>query len=243
MAITQTTDFVGEVNISQNRFSDGDLNNFIQLTEEKILKELLGDDLYLKFEADNFGMGAMAREQDKELLNGLVYPDPLNGFNVDYIGIKRMLRLFCYYEFIKEQKYQNTIIGTVEGSSRNAINSAQGVVIEVAEERQRQGVDLYDKAQKFIHDNNKKSYPTTSIVDQGGNVYLVSLSTTKYILDGDEVTINAKKYTVSNLIDDTSFEISETSGTIFVSNSRVEFELFPTFNGIEKKKQYLGGLF
>ena len=61
MAITQTTDFVGEVNISQKRFSDGDLNNFIQLTEEKILKELLGDDLYLKFEADNFGMGAMSR--------------------------------------------------------------------------------------------------------------------------------------------------------------------------------------
>ena len=153
------------------------------------------------------------------------------------------MRLFIYAEYLPEQVYQNTIIGEVEGSSRNAFNTSITKVNETAEDRQRIAVDLYDAAQRFICDYNDKEYIPSSIVDQTGNVYLVSVSTTKYIQDGDTVAINGTDYVVSNLIADTSFEISETSGTVFPSDSTIKFELYPTYKGKEKKKIFFRGMF
>jgi len=243
MSIIQTSDFVGEVQISKNKFTAADLQAYIDRVEEDVLKQLLGDTLYLAFKADSFGNDAGSRDRYKELLNGLEYTNPDDSsLTVAYMGLKRMLRLFIYAEYLPNQLYNNTIIGEVEGSSRNAFNTAVSKVNETAEDRQRMGVDLYDSAQTFISDYNDKEYTPSSIVDQTGNVYLVSVSTTKYIQDGDTVNINGADYVVSNLVTDTSFEISETSGTVFPSDSTVKFELYPTYNGVKKAKVFFRGL-
>jgi len=244
MSITLTSDFTGEVNISKNKFTVADLQAYIDRVEEDVLKKMLGDTLYLTFKADSFGNDAGSRDRFKELLNGLEYTDPSDStYTIDYVGLKRMLRLFVYAEYLPEQAYQNTIIGEVEGSSRNAFNTSITKVNETAEDRQRLAVDLYDAAQRFISDYNDKEYIPSSIVDQTGNVYLVSVSDTKYIQDGDSIDINGTDYVVSNLVTDTSFEISETSGTVFPSDSIVKFELYPTYKGKEKKKVFFRGMF
>ena len=244
MSITLTSDFTGEVNISKNKFTVADLQAYIDRVEEDVLKKMLGDTLYLTFKADSFGNDAGSRDRFKELLNGLEYTDPSDSaYTIDYVGLKRMLRLFVYAEYLPEQAYQNTIIGEVEGSSRNAFNTSITKVNETAEDRQRLAVDLYDAAQRFISDYNDKEYIPSSIVDQNGNVYLVSLGSTKYIQDGDSIDINGTDYVVSNLVTDTSFEISETSGTVFPSDSIVKFELYPTYKGKEKKKVFFRGMF
>ena len=244
MSITLTSDFTGEVNISKNKFTVADLQAYIDRVEEDVLKKMLGDTLYLTFKADSFGNDAGSRDRFKELLNGLEYTDPSDSaYTIDYVGLKRMLRLFVYAEYLPEQAYQNTIIGEVEGSSRNAFNTSITKVNETAEDRQRLAVDLYDAAQRFISDYNDKEYIPSSIVDQTGNVYLVSLGSTKYIQDGDSIDINGTDYVVSNLVTDTSFEISETSGTVFPSDSIVKFELYPTYKGKEKKKVFFRGMF
>ena len=244
MSITLTSDFTGEVNISKNKFTVADLQAYIDRVEEDVLKKMLGDTLYLTFKADSFGNDAGSRDRFKELLNGLEYTDPSDSaYTIDYVGLKRMLRLFVYAEYLPEQAYQNTIIGEVEGSSRNAFNTSITKVNETAEDRQRLAVDLYDAAQRFISDYNDKEYIPSSIVDQTGNVYLVSLGSTKYIQDGDSIDIDGTDYVVSNLVTDTSFEISETSGTVFPSDSIVKFELYPTYKGKEKKKVFFRGMF
>ena len=244
MSITLTSDFTGEVNISKNKFTVADLQAYIDRVEEDVLKKMLGDTLYLTFKADSFGNDAGSRDRFKELLNGLEYTDPSDSaYTIDYVGLKRMLRLFVYAEYLPEQAYQNTIIGEVEGSSRNAFNTSITKVNETAEDRQRIAVDLYDAAQRFISDYNDKEYIPSSIVDQTGNVYLVSVSDTKYIQDGDSIDINGTDYVVSNLVTDTSFEISETSGTVFSSDSTVKFELYPTYKGKVKKKLFFRGMF
>ncbi len=244
MSITLTSDFTGEVNISKNKFTVADLQAYIDRVEEDVLKKMLGDTLYITFKADSFGNDAGSRDRFKELLNGLEYTDPSDStYTIDYIGLKRMLRLFVYAEYLPEQAYQNTIIGEVEGSSRNAFNTSITKVNETAEDRQRLAVDLYDAAQRFISDYNDKEYIPSSIVDQTGDVYLVSVSDTKYIQDGDSIDINGTDYVVSNLVTDTSFEISETSGTVFPSDSIVKFELYPTYKGKEKKKVFFRGMF
>jgi hypothetical protein len=244
MSITLTSDFTGEVNISKNKFTVADLQAYIDRVEEDVLKKMLGDTLYLTFKADSFGNDAGSRDRFKELLNGLEYTNPSDSaYTIDYVGLKRMLRLFVYAEYLPEQVYQNTIIGEVEGSSRNAFNTSITKVNETAEDRQRLAVDLYDAAQRFISDYNDKEYIPSSIVDQTGNVYLVSVSDTKYIQDGDSIDINGTDYVVSNLISDTSFEISETSGTVFPSDSTIKFELYPTYKGKTKKKVFFRGMF
>ena len=244
MSITLTSDFTGEVNISKNKFTVTDLQAYIDRVEEDVLKKMLGDTLYLTFKADSFGNDAGSRDRFKELLNGLEYTDPSDStYTIDYVGLKRMLRLFVYAEYLPEQAYQNTIIGEVEGSSRNAFNTSITKVNETAEDRQRLAVDLYDAAQRFISDYNDKEYIPSSIVDQNGNVYLVSLGSTKYIQDGDSIDINGTDYVVFNLVTDTSFEISETSGTVFPSDSIVKFELYPTYKGKEKKKVFFRRMF
>ena len=58
MSIIQTSDFVGEVQISKNKFTASDLQSYIDRVEEDVLKELLGDTLYLAFKADSFGNDA-----------------------------------------------------------------------------------------------------------------------------------------------------------------------------------------
>jgi hypothetical protein len=244
MSITLTSDFTGEVNISKNKFTVADLQAYVDRVEEDVLKCLLGDTLYITFKADSFGNDTGSRDRFKELLNGLEYTNPMDSrYTIDYTGLKRMLRLFIYAEYLPEQVYQNTIIGEVEGSSRNAFNTSITKVNETAEDRQRLAVDLYDAAQRFICDYNDKEYIPSSIVDQTGNVYLVSVSDTKYIQDGDSIDINGTDYVVSNLITDTSFEISETSGTVFPSDSTIKFELYPTYKGKAKKKLFFRGMF
>lgn len=243
MSIIQTSDFVGEVQISKNKFTASDLQSYIDRVEEDVLKELLGDTLYLAFKADSFGNDAGSRDKYKELLNGLEYANPDDSsLTVAYMGLKRMLRLFIYAEYLPNQLYNNTIIGEVEGSSRNAFNTTVTKVNDTAEDRQRLAVDLYEAAQRFISDNNDKEYTPSSITDQGGNVYLVSISDTKYLQNGDTIDINGVDYVVSNIITDTSFEISETSGTVFPSGSTVNFELYPTYEGKEKAKVFFRGM-
>lgn len=243
MSITLTSDFIGEVQISKNKFTASDLQSYIDRVEEDILKDLLGETLYLAFKADSFGNDISSRDKYKELLNGLQYTNPADSsLTVDYTGLKRMLRLFIYAEYLPNQLYNNTIIGEVEGSSRNAFNTTVTKVNDTAEDRQRMGVDLYDLAQKFISDNNDKEYVPSSIVDQTSNVYLVSVGSTKYLQNGDTVDINGSDYVVSNIVTDTSFEITETSGTVFPSDSKVKFELYPTYKGKKKAKVFFRGM-
>lgn len=240
-SIVQIADFKGEINITQSKFSTTDIQDFIDRYEELVLKDLLGDDLYLKFKND--GYDSPTRQRYIDLLNGVVYADSNNSdYNVDFKGMKDMLRFFVFYYYLINQPYQNTMIGTVKGVSRNAENPARDIVNSLAFSRYNKGVELYDGVIKFVEHENCRELDITSIVDQTGDVYLVTLPSTKYILDGDTVEINNKDYTVSNLITDTSFEISETSGTVFPSGLKVIFEIFETFQKKEKRKSYFDGV-
>lgn len=240
-SIVSISDFQGEINITQSKFQTTDIQDFIDRYEEKVLKDLLGDDLYLKFKND--GYESPSRQRYIDLLNGVVWADSNNSdYNVDYKGLKPMLRYMIYYYYLINQPYQNTMVGTVKGVSRNAENPARDIINSLAFDRYNRGVEYYEAAIKFIEHENCQEIDITSIVDQTGNIYLVSLASTKYIANGDTVKINNTDYVVSNLIADTSFEISETSGTVFPSGLKVIFEIFETFQKKEKRKSFFGGV-
>ena len=99
MSFITITDFVGEFNISQNKYATTDYNAIITATEEAVLKDLLGEDLYLKLIADLNGSYVPQTAKYLELVNGKTY-SVINGdgvtVNVNYQGIKKMLKYFTW---------------------------------------------------------------------------------------------------------------------------------------------------
>ena len=81
----------------------------------------------------------------------------------------------------------------------------------------------YNRAMSAVNDelkpfiDNYTDYQGTidSFVDNGGGSYTINSSDTIYLADGDTVSINSVEYTVSNLIDNTSFDISGEAGLSF----------------------------
>lgn len=242
MAITSVSDFTGEVNIAQNKFTSSDLTAIITRVEYDVLVSLFGYTLYKAFSDDNFGQDAGSEQRYKDLLNGVDYTDPNEpNYLIRYEGIKRMLRYFIYSEYLKHQYSYNTIIGQVKGNSANSENMTGQYVNETCEYFRNLAIELYKMVKKFIEDTSESEETATSIIDQTGDVYLVSLSDTSNIYDGDKVTIGGQEYTVSNLIANTSFEISETSGTVF-SDLVIKIDKYRYFDYTEQKKTYLSGL-
>lgn len=243
MSILSVSDFTGEVNIAQNKFTNNDLSNIITRVERDTLIDILGYTLYKDFADDNFGQDSGSQQRYKDLLNGVDYDNPSkDGYTINYGGLTKLLKYFVYSAYLKHQYDYNTIIGQVKGNSANSENMTAQYVNESCEYFRNLAIDLTYLVKQFIDDNNKSEVTASSIVDQTGDVYLVSVSDTSNIYDGDKVEIAGKLYTVSNLVADTSFEISETSGTVF-SDLIVKVEKYRYFEFKEQKKTYLGGLF
>jgi hypothetical protein len=60
-----------------------------------------------------------------------------------------------------------------------------------------------------------------SVTDNGGSSYTINTTALLYLEDGDTVKINGVEYTVSNIVADTSFDVSgadPTGGTSYISN-------------------------
>ena len=116
------TDFTGEFNITQSKYGDTDLTSIITVSEERILKDLLGEDLYLKLIADLSG-GVPQTQKYIDLVNGKTYSvvneDGIT-VNVDYQGIKRMLRYFAYCDILKYQDSKNSEVGQVVSNQNNS---------------------------------------------------------------------------------------------------------------------------
>lgn len=117
MSFNLITDFTGECNVSQNRYATTDYNAIIASIEEKILKSLLGDDLYLKL------IATPSTAPYADLVNGKTYSVVNEGgitVNVNYKGIKQMLKYFTYAEILKLQESENTEVGQVEPMQNNS---------------------------------------------------------------------------------------------------------------------------
>jgi len=146
MAFNSITAFTGECNISQDKYSSTDYNAIILATEEKILRDLLGGDLYNKLIADLNGSYVPQTQKYIDLVNGKTYQVE-NGegvtVNVDYKGIKPMLKYFCYSQLLKSQDQQNSMVGQVEPVQENSQRPAKNRLNILVENAYNKGVELY----------------------------------------------------------------------------------------------------
>ena len=121
MAITQTSDYIGEYKIHKSCYDDLEL--FIDKYEPYYLVRLLGADLKTAFDADLTPATPQTPQTSP-------YTDIFNAFSIDdgdclYIseGIKQMLVQFIYYHYITEQGYKNTQSGMVSANAENSVKA------------------------------------------------------------------------------------------------------------------------
>lgn len=248
--ILTNTSFVDEFLLAKNQFTEDKIDAFIISMQRKVLIDLLGMDLYLKF---GVYLNTPAAGKFADLKNGITYTDPqtscvyeqpLDGSAdtiVDYSGIVKMLKIFTWIECLKKKSIHDTIIGATQGSGQNGVNLSLDQVSSFVDVFHNEAVDLFRAAQKFIIDNNEQETTSTAITDNGNNTYTALVPSTKYLSVGDTVDVGSTDYTVTALSANASITFSKTSGTTMAAAQDIKWQAFPTFAGKRMKKQMLGG--
>jgi len=153
MSFILTSDLIGIVNVSESRFAKTDYESIISTVEEKILNDLLGNDLYVKL------MATPATAPYADLVNGAVYTvtnkDNVT-VNVNYLGIKPMLKYFIHYEILKHQQSQNSEVGEVEPLQNNSQRVTKSNLSKLISDSYNNGIRLY--GQNIEDGNNGNSF-------------------------------------------------------------------------------------
>jgi hypothetical protein len=147
------SDFLGKYKIAQNSFTDVD--SYINRYEKEYLVALLGAELYDLFEADVIPATKVPATQ--------IYIDIYQPFAVDdntrilsSKGMKDMVLGFIYFEFVRDDKYKNTVSGNVVGQSEN--NRESGFSEFNLYSRYNEAIDSYWNIQCYIN-KNLTDYP------------------------------------------------------------------------------------
>lgn len=231
MSIISIADFsAGELKITRNNSVDTDLQSYIDETEEKYLRSLLGDTLYIQFIAQ---LPTPTLQKWTDLLNGYNYTvENENGENesVYFVGVKKMLRLFTWFNFVREQSFQNAIVGQVKGASQASANASMEEISRLIKTRYNKAIELYLSCYKFIYDNDEQTRTSASVVDNGGGSFTFNVSDTRYMVDGATVKIEGDEYTFSNIVTDTSFDITGATGKSYSGAVSISYEIFDLWN-------------
>lgn len=156
-AFLDITDFTGIWNIPYNTYTDEQLVNIIERTQETYLTDLLGAALYQEF-IKELAENPHAEKWDwlKTGKRLLVTIDSIS-YEIPFKGCKELLKYFTYYEWQKEINTTLSLLGQIQSSVEN---SNRTTPMYKASEIYNKGVELYgyDWAFEFIDNNSLLSY-------------------------------------------------------------------------------------
>jgi hypothetical protein len=150
MAITLTSDFVGEYKLNKSCFDDLEL--FIAKYEPFYLVRLLGADLYALFNADLTPLPSPQVPQTSP------YTELFEPFTIDdgsclYLsdGIKTMLVQLIYFHFTRESNYRHTQSGMTTPNQENSNMMPYKGYNDI--DAYNAGISNYQTIQWYICDN------------------------------------------------------------------------------------------
>ncbi len=164
------SDFEGGVyNIATNVHTESDLQSYIDLYEEKYLKDLLGCALFDLFKADvvNGGTGIPIAQIYLDIYNA--FCEENDCYRYESEGMLVMLKDFIYFEYTRDQPIKNT-------NSGNRVNDNEASrEAEFSETKiyrlYNQGINSYRAIQWYICDN-LTVYPTMKGIIKGKTSWL-----------------------------------------------------------------------
>lgn len=170
----QTSDFVGRFAIAQNRFTNIDF--YINRYEDNYLKMLLGSALYALFKADLDPVTHLPVSPIYQVIfDAFIIQDNPFGIQesesfcrlIDHEskGMKDMLLGFVYFFYIRDQKYQNTVSGTVVAQPENS--TAPALDQTALYGRYNDAIESYQAIRWYIL-KHRIDYPTFTGVNKIG---------------------------------------------------------------------------
>lgn len=242
-SILNPADFTGEVSIalSTNSGVTPTVETCIAETQEDILKEMMGADLYLQFGAQ---LPNPTSQRFIDLLNGVTYTDPYNMNDrgvyekVDYTGLKRMLKLFTYWDYVTNQVGTNTISGMVQGGSATAKQFNSFEVGKYALPKYNLGCDLFKSARKFMNDANFSNTTSTSMINNHDGTWTATVPNTLYMEADRNIFVAGAACLVASV---TSTSVKFYSSANFAQSTYITWLPFEELSGRNKHPMLMGG--
>lgn len=151
-----TSDFIGKYKVAKDSYSKEELEYYIDEYEKHYLQELMGFDLYDAFISDLNDDDSPKPQSNRfrKIFEKLQDESDCNSYKSD--GILEMLKGFVYYEYVKDQKFRNTITGNVvnETSFSREVPISKSTI----ESRYNLAINSYVAIQLYIIEN-KDLYP------------------------------------------------------------------------------------
>ena len=148
--ILAQTDFIGDIELTQSADITTALNSFITTNEKKYLRLVLGDDLYIKFNAD-LTDGVPQTTIYKDLLDGKNYE--IGSLYYVYRGLKSMLKYFVFYQYKMGTYTTDTDTGTAILQKDASIRESRFNVERDANDAWNKGVEILQEVIFYIFNN------------------------------------------------------------------------------------------
>lgn len=188
-------DFKGFTAIATDRFTESQLQAYIDEFTPIYLRRLVGTDSYNDIQTLD-----PLPQKYTDLLDGVLWEDTRYStpYTRENTGLKRVLKFAIYYEFVRRQSYVNSTVGTAINSNENSQKLSTGRAGIQAWQRLAEGYNEFnDNIIPFLQFYTRRSEIVTASSEPVTNSYLLTIADTTYIEVGDTVKVQGIDYAVS----------------------------------------------
>lgn len=242
MAIVRKSQFKGRIKISQNDKETDDLQDYIDENQEEYLTCLLGANEYNKLLADLVN-DVPQTQKWIDFVQGVTWVDG-EGVTHNYKGIEQMLRLFTFYDYVRNQGAKHTSIGIRYANAENSVTpTRQDVNVEI-EQRYNDGIELYNAGICWLEYFQKQEFSYDSVTDLGGGQYEFNVvESGLYLSTGDTIVTQKYSFTVDTIgATIVATEVDSTAGLSLESEGTAEYEPFKDLIITTKKWMVFDGM-
>ena len=155
-----------------------------------------------------------------DLFAGGAYYDAKAEKNAYNEGLTNAVKNFIYSAFTSDN-FVPTNNGVKKPLTENSERPSDASVARRVQDRYNKAVFVVCDVAKFVYSFKDFEQAIDTIVDVGGGVYRIETTATKYLADGDTITITGTEYEIAGLVDSVSFTIESDTlpvATSYISN-------------------------
>jgi hypothetical protein len=227
---TTPNDYVGFVSISQNTYTESDIEKYIERIEPIIVRDLLNAHAY-----EDLKVSPLPQKYI-DLMNGVSYFNE-DGDRCYNSGLKEILKLWIFYHYGSDNWF-STPAGRTQNDNENASRINDGRNKQILYGRYNDGIRIYrHELIPFIMEHELMEQEITNFIIDAPGSFTILTPNTQYLSNGDEIIYDGNRYEISLLIPDTSFSIVAPIGSSFYGTYK--YEPFKDFNKPNKKTVWL----
>ena len=162
-----------------------------------------------------------------DLFAGGAYYDAKAEKNAYSEGLTNAVKNFIYNVFASDN-FVPTNNGVKKPLTENSERPSDEAVARRVQDRYNKAVFAVCDVAKFVHSFKDFEQAIDAIINEGGGVYRIETTATKYLANGDTITISGNEYDVAGLVDSVSFTIQSDTLPVaisYISNPFADVEI------------------